>query len=61
MHYTIYCIYNKMNAKRKIISVDEQTYLALKQLGMAGDSFNDVLSKMLKDAHFQKGSKMEES
>jgi predicted CopG family antitoxin len=51
-----------MSAKRKIISVNEQTYLALKQLGMAGDSFNDVLSRMLKNAHCsKKAQNMEES
>jgi predicted CopG family antitoxin len=38
----------------KIISVKEQTYLELKQLGLAGDSFNDVLSKMLKNMSYSK-------
>jgi predicted CopG family antitoxin len=33
-----------------MISIDERTYLELKQLGMAGDSFNDVIRKVLKNA-----------
>lgn len=32
------------------ITVDEGNYLALKRLGSAGDSFNDVISKLLKTA-----------
>jgi predicted CopG family antitoxin len=32
----------------KHITVDEQNYLKLKRLGNAGDSFNDVLSRVLK-------------
>lgn len=31
----------------KHITVDEANYLALKQLGNAGDSFNDVITKIL--------------
>jgi predicted CopG family antitoxin len=49
-----------MSAKRKIISVNEQTYLALKRLGLAGDSFNDVLSKMLKNTSCSKKTQNEE-
>jgi predicted CopG family antitoxin len=30
------------------ITVDERNYLTLKRLGSAGDSFNDVISKLLK-------------
>jgi len=30
------------------ITVDERNYLALKRLGSAGDSFNDVISRLLK-------------
>ena len=37
-----------MSAKRKLISVNERTYLELKQLGLAGDSFNNVISQLLK-------------
>ncbi len=32
----------------KHIAVDERNYLTLKQLGNAGDSFNDVISRLLK-------------
>jgi predicted CopG family antitoxin len=32
----------------KHITVDERNYLALKRLGSAGDSFNDVISRLLK-------------
>jgi predicted CopG family antitoxin len=32
----------------KHIAVDEQNYLTLKRLGNAGDSFNDVISRLLK-------------
>jgi predicted CopG family antitoxin len=32
----------------KHITVDEQNYLKLKRLGNAGDSFNDVISNLLK-------------
>lgn len=31
----------------KTINVSEQNYFALKALGQAGDSFNDVLSRLL--------------
>lgn len=34
----------------KHITVDEQNYLTLKRLGSAGDSFNDVISRLLKSA-----------
>jgi predicted CopG family antitoxin len=37
-----------MSEKRKLISVNERTYLELKQLGLAGDSFNHVISRLLK-------------
>jgi predicted CopG family antitoxin len=32
---------------RKMISISEDNYLALKRLGTAGDSFNDVLNEIL--------------
>lgn len=32
----------------KHIVIDEDNYLALKRLGRAGDSFNDVVSELLK-------------
>ena len=39
-----------MTNSRKLttISVSEENYLALKRLGSAGDSFNDVLTEVLK-------------
>jgi predicted CopG family antitoxin len=39
-----------MDRSRKLItiSVSEENYLALKRLGSAGDSFNDVLTAILK-------------
>ena len=36
-----------MSTKLRQIAVDESNYLALKQLGRAGDSFNDVISELL--------------
>jgi predicted CopG family antitoxin len=36
------------NSKLKLIAVDETNYFALKDLGKAGDSFNDVVSELLK-------------
>jgi predicted CopG family antitoxin len=42
---------NGMSVKTlRHITVDEGNYLALKRLGSAGDSFNDVVSKLLKTA-----------
>jgi predicted CopG family antitoxin len=35
----------------KHVTVDEQNYLRLKRLGNAGDSFNDVISLLLKKAN----------
>jgi predicted CopG family antitoxin len=32
----------------KMIAVSEENYLALKRLGSAGDSFNDVVTEVLK-------------
>jgi predicted CopG family antitoxin len=32
----------------KLIAVSQENYQTLKQLGCAGDSFNDVLTKLLK-------------
>lgn len=36
--------------KLKQIAVDEGNYRALKELGQAGDSFNDVITQVLKKA-----------
>ncbi|HJT49460.1 MAG TPA: hypothetical protein VJ729_14840 [Nitrososphaeraceae archaeon] len=32
---------------KKLIAVSDQTYLALKQRGKFGDSFNDIVVKLL--------------
>jgi predicted CopG family antitoxin len=37
----------------KHITIDEQNYLALKRLGSAGESFNDVVSRLLKKSTTQ--------
>lgn len=37
-----------MSSKLRQIAIDEGNYQALKELGLAGDSFNDVISKILK-------------
>jgi hypothetical protein len=36
------------NSKLKLIAVNQRNYLALKDLGKAGDSFNDVVGELLK-------------
>lgn len=36
-----------MKIRRKLISVNENNYTALKKLGQAGDSFNDVITDTL--------------
>jgi predicted CopG family antitoxin len=33
----------------KLIAVTPENYMSLKELGKAGDCFNDVVSKLLKD------------
>jgi predicted CopG family antitoxin len=43
----------------KHITVDERNYLTLKQLGNAGDSFNDVISKLLKKSTMQEPKEKE--
>ena len=37
-----------MSSKLRQIAIDEGNYQALKEFGLAGDSFNDVISKILK-------------
>ena len=37
----------------KQIAVDERNYLALKNLGKAGDSFNDVITNLLQTEEAQ--------
>jgi predicted CopG family antitoxin len=45
----------------KMIAISEENYLTLKRLGSAGDSFNDVLSKILKNTRgFNKAQNVEE-
>ncbi|CAN5455656.1 hypothetical protein BH18THE2_BH18THE2_21000 [soil metagenome] len=39
--------------KLKHIVIDEDNYRALKELGRTGDSFNDVLKKVLKKVNIQ--------
>ena len=39
-----------MSPNLKQIAVSKQNYALLKQLGQAGDSFNDVVSRLLKSA-----------
>jgi predicted CopG family antitoxin len=38
----------RKNSRFKRIVISEPNYLALKRLGFAGDSFNDVISKLLR-------------
>jgi predicted CopG family antitoxin len=37
-----------MSSKLTTIAVTRENYLALKELGRTGDSFNDVISRILK-------------
>jgi predicted CopG family antitoxin len=46
-----------MNLRRRLISVDENTYQSLKKLGQAGDSFNDVLRIILRVKGMNKDGK----
>jgi predicted CopG family antitoxin len=54
----------KMKGKRtllKRIVVSEHNYLALKKLGCAGDSFNDVISRLLRiERNYREMKKMKE-
>ena len=38
-----------------MIAVSEENYLTLKRLGSAGDSFNDVITEVLKQRSLQTG------
>jgi predicted CopG family antitoxin len=42
------------------ITVDERNYLTLKRLGSTGDSFNDVISRLLKSTTQEPKEKEEE-
>jgi predicted CopG family antitoxin len=37
----------------KMIAVSEENYITLKRLGSAGDSFNDVITEVLKQRNLQ--------
>jgi predicted CopG family antitoxin len=39
-----------MNPNLKQIAISKQNYILLKSLGQAGESFNDVVSRLLKSA-----------
>ena len=43
-----YLDYSMTYKSLKMIAVSEANYLALKKLGSAGDSFNDVVTEVLK-------------
>lgn len=44
-----------MTAKTlKHIVISEENYQALKEMGQAGESFNDVVNKILRDREIQK-------
>jgi hypothetical protein len=45
---TIAAAERRRRSRLKRIVVSERNYLALKELGRAGDSFNDVVSKLLR-------------
>lgn len=45
--------------KLKLIAVDEQNYFILKKLGTAGDSFNDVIKKILRKQRLAQSSRAE--
>jgi predicted CopG family antitoxin len=50
-----------MRSKLKRIVISEHNYLALKMLGHAGDSFNDVISKLLRiERSYQEMKKQQE-
>jgi predicted CopG family antitoxin len=46
-----------MTCKFKNIAISETNYLVLKQLGRAGDSFNDVINAILNK--LQSGNRLE--
>ena len=48
-----------MNPNLKQIAVSKQNYILLKSLGQAGDSFNDVVSKLLKNTSVKTTQKTE--
>jgi predicted CopG family antitoxin len=40
---------SEQKSKLKLIAVNNENYWHLKNLGKAGDSFNDVVTKLLKE------------
>lgn len=51
LSYSTCKCYNMTNSRKlTTIAVDERNYFVLKNLGRAGDSFNDVLTEVLKKA-----------
>jgi hypothetical protein len=48
-----------MRSKRlKLIAVDEKNYLILKKLGYTSESFNDVLTRLLKNPMLESVSRV---
>ena len=48
-----------MSSKRlKLIAVDEQNYLVLKKMGYASESFNDVITRLLKNQTLESVSRV---
>ena len=48
-----------MSSKRlKLIAVDEQNYLILKRMGNASESFNDMLTRLLKNSMLESVSRV---
>jgi predicted CopG family antitoxin len=43
-------MFTAMDPNLKQIAVSKQNYILLKSLGQAGDSFNDVVSRLLRSA-----------
>ena len=43
--------YSQMGLKN--IAISERNYMTLKNLGKAGDSFNDVICKLIKEMHHE--------
>lgn len=48
-----------MSSKRlKLIAVDEKNYLILKKMGYASESFNDVITRLLKNQMLESVSRV---
>jgi predicted CopG family antitoxin len=44
--------------KLKLIAIDEENYFILKRMGQTSDSFNDVLSRLLKNQMLESVSRV---